>query len=41
VREEDVEKRCREVNIVKILCTHVCKGKIMPVETISGMREGQ
>jgi hypothetical protein len=36
-RGEDVEKECRRVNIVQILCTHVCKWKMRPVETIPGM----
>jgi hypothetical protein len=26
-RREDVEKGCRRVNMVQILCTHVCKWK--------------
>jgi hypothetical protein len=30
---EDMEKGCRRVNVEKILCTHVCKWKIIPVET--------
>jgi hypothetical protein len=29
---------CRRVNMVKILCTHVFKWKLIPVETISEMR---
>jgi hypothetical protein len=26
-REEEVEKGCRKVNMVLILCTHLCKWK--------------
>jgi hypothetical protein len=33
----NVEKDCRRVNIVHILCTHVCKWKMIPVETIPGI----
>jgi hypothetical protein len=33
-REEDVERGCRRVNMVQILCTHVCKWKN---DTIPGM----
>jgi hypothetical protein len=34
---EDKRKGCRRVNMVEILCIHVCKGKMRPVETIPGM----
>jgi hypothetical protein len=34
---EEVGKGCGRVNIVQILCTHVCKWKMRPVETIPGM----
>jgi hypothetical protein len=30
-------KGCRRVNMVEIVCAHVCKGKMKPVETIAGM----
>jgi hypothetical protein len=36
-----MEKGCRRVNIVQILCTHVCNEKMTLVETIPGMREGK
>jgi hypothetical protein len=39
-REEAVGKGCERVSIVQRLCTHVCKWKIRPVETIPGIREG-
>jgi hypothetical protein len=29
----------RRMNMVQILCTHVCKWKMIPVETIPGMGE--
>jgi hypothetical protein len=39
------EGRCREgngrVNMVQILCTHVCNGKVRTVETIPGMEGGR
>jgi hypothetical protein len=38
-RVEEVEKGCRKVNIVKILCVHVCKWKMIPNGTTPGMRE--
>jgi hypothetical protein len=31
---EEVEKGCRRVNIVQILCSHESKWKMIPVETI-------
>jgi hypothetical protein len=36
-RREEVGKGCRRMNMVQILCTHVCKWKMRPVETIPGM----
>jgi hypothetical protein len=39
-RREEVRKGHGTVNIVQILCTHVCKWKMMPVETVPGMGEG-
>jgi hypothetical protein len=36
-RGEEVGKGCGNVNVVQILCTHVCKWKMIPVETIPGM----
>jgi hypothetical protein len=33
-REEEVGKGCGKVNIVQILCTHVWKWKMIPIETI-------
>jgi hypothetical protein len=33
------ERIYRRVNIVQILCTHVCKWKLIPIETIPGMEE--
>jgi hypothetical protein len=38
---EDVEKGCRRVNIVQILCTHARKWKMIPVGTIPGMGIGK
>jgi hypothetical protein len=38
-RGEDVGKGCGKVNMVQILCTHVCKWKTRPLETIPGMGE--
>jgi hypothetical protein len=38
-KREKVGKGCRKVNMVQILCTHVCKWKMRPVETIPGMGE--
>jgi hypothetical protein len=35
---EHIGKRCGRVNIVQILCTQVCNGKIIPVESVPGMR---
>jgi hypothetical protein len=32
-----VEERCKRLNIVQMLCIHVCKWKMITVETISGM----
>jgi hypothetical protein len=39
-RGEDIRKRCRKVNMVEILCTHICKWKNAPVETFPGIVEG-
>jgi hypothetical protein len=39
-RGEKVGKGCERMNIVQILCTHLCKWKMMPVETIPGMGRG-
>jgi hypothetical protein len=33
----EVGKRYRRVNIEQILCTHVCKCKMIPVETVPGV----
>jgi hypothetical protein len=35
-----IGKRCGRVNIVQTLCTHYVNGKVILVETISGM-EGE
>jgi hypothetical protein len=40
-RGEEVGKDCRRVNMVQILCTHLCKWKNGPVETIPGMGVGE
>jgi hypothetical protein len=40
-RGKEVGKRCRRVNIVQIMCTHVCNGKMIPVETVPGMGGGE
>jgi hypothetical protein len=32
-----VGKGCRRVSIMQILCTHVCKWKMIPVGTVLGM----
>jgi hypothetical protein len=40
-REEDIGKECRKVNLVQILCTHVCKWKNRSAETIPGMERGE
>jgi hypothetical protein len=40
-RGEDIKKRCRMVNIMEILCTHVYKWKNETVETIPGMGRGR
>jgi hypothetical protein len=40
-REVKVGKWCRKVNMVKILCTHVFKWKMIPVETIPRMGRGR
>jgi hypothetical protein len=37
---EDVGKGCVRVNIVQLLYTHVCKWKMIPVETIPGNEVG-
>jgi hypothetical protein len=39
--EKVVGKGYRKVNMVQILCTHVCNGKMRPVETISRMGGGR
>jgi hypothetical protein len=39
-RGEDVGKGCVRVNIVQLLYTHVCKWKMIPVETIPGNEVG-
>jgi hypothetical protein len=39
-RGEEVGKGCGRVNMVQILCTHVCKWKTRSVETIPGMGGG-
>jgi hypothetical protein len=33
-------KGCGRVNILQILCTHVCIRRMIPVETIPGIGEG-
>jgi hypothetical protein len=33
--------RCRSVNIIQILCAHICKWKTRPFETIPEMIEGR
>jgi hypothetical protein len=38
---KDIQKECKRVNIVQILCTHVCKWKMIPVETTPGMGGGR
>jgi hypothetical protein len=35
--KEEVRKGYGRVNIVHILCTYVCKWKMIPVKTIRGM----
>jgi hypothetical protein len=37
-RRQEVRKGCGRVNMVQILCTHICKGKTRPVETVPGMK---
>jgi hypothetical protein len=37
---EDVGKGCRRVNVVPILCTHVCKWKMRLTKTIPRMWGG-
>jgi hypothetical protein len=38
---KEVGKRVEEVNMVQILCTHVCTWKMRPIETIPNMgKEG-
>jgi hypothetical protein len=40
--EKDVKRWCGTVNMVQILCAHVCKWKKMrPVDTIPGMEGGE
>jgi hypothetical protein len=34
---KNIRKQCSRVHVVEILCTHVCKWKMRPVETIPGM----
>jgi hypothetical protein len=34
---EDVRKGCGRVNMVEVLCTHVCKWKMRHVKTIQEM----
>jgi hypothetical protein len=34
---ERCRERCGRVNMVQILCTHVYKRKMRPVETVPGM----
>jgi hypothetical protein len=36
-RGEEVGKGCMRVNIVQILCSYICKWKMILVETIPGM----
>jgi hypothetical protein len=36
--EEDVWRKCRMLNMVQTLCTHVCKLKMRPIESIPGMQ---
>jgi hypothetical protein len=36
-RRDDMGKACRRENMVQILCTHVCKWKMIPVEIILEM----
>jgi hypothetical protein len=38
-RGEEVGKEYRRVNMVQLLCTHVCKWKMIPIENSSGMGE--
>jgi hypothetical protein len=33
-RWEELEKSCKRVSIVQILCTHVCKWRMVSIETI-------
>jgi hypothetical protein len=37
MRGEEVGEECGRVNIVHILCTHISKWKMIPIESISGM----
>jgi hypothetical protein len=39
-RGVEVGKGGRRMNMVQIMCTHVCKAKMLPVETIPGVRRG-
>jgi hypothetical protein len=34
---EEVRKGCKRVNMVQIPCTHICKWKMIPAETIPGI----
>jgi hypothetical protein len=38
-KEEVAGKGGRRMNTVHIMCTHLCECKMIPVETVSGMRE--
>jgi hypothetical protein len=38
---EEVGKGCRRVNMVQILCIHVCKWKLIPVESVPGTWGGR
>jgi hypothetical protein len=40
VGREEVVKRDRRMNMVQIMCIHVCKYKTIPVETVPGIGEG-
>jgi hypothetical protein len=41
VESGGVWKGCRRMNIVQILCTHVCKWKMITIETTPGMGVGR
>jgi hypothetical protein len=38
---EEVGNMCGRVNMVQILCTHVCKWKMISFETIPGIEGGE